>query len=408
MSRQRTIVYSLLILAIGFYCLDYFFRISPSLVLPELMKQYHTNPLGLGVFASAFYLGYVVFQIPGGYLLDRYSVKYPIAWIIVLCTICFIAFVFAQQFYLGVLLRFLIGASSAISFIGVLYVSRKYLPFEWLPFISGITIAIGTLAASIIQTASAALVGHISWHITLSIFAMWGFIIAVIIVALPLCGLRAEADISPPQEHILINLFGLIKNGRLLYNGLIGGLFYLPTSLLTAVWGITFFKASYGLSITESSSGIFLIFLGWAIGSPLVGWFGGRWPYNRSLVIVPALLAALVSYFMLFHSAALHDWIFPICFLFGLFSSAQVMVWKNFNVLCPLPLTGLGIAMTNMSIMFVVSIMHWVVGNAINVAYKNHATLNTQVYLHGLQWIPWLFVLVAVLTLFNRSTSSKY
>lgn len=402
MTRDRAIVFALLFLAIGFYCLDYFFRISPSLVLQQLMTQYHTGPLGMGLFASSFYLGYVIFQIPGGYLLDRYPIKFPIAIIILLCTACFIGFIFSKLFWLGCVLRFLIGATSAISFIGVLYVARRYYPSAWLPFISGVTVAIGTLMASFVETITAFSMKWIPWQATLTGFSAWGVIIALLILVLPICGVKSETDLTPPERHLFANILTLFKNWRLLFNGLIGGLFYLPTSLLTAVWGISFLKASYGLSETSASSGIFLIFLGWAIGSPLMGLIGGRLQGTRLLVALPALCAACVSLILLHDlETDAHTLAFICCFLFGLFSSAQVLVWKNFNEACPTELTGLGIAVTNMTIMLIVTVAHSLIANLINNTYQLHQ-LNPLNYLNGLSWIPWIFVSVAVLTTLNK------
>ena len=58
-----------------FYCLDFFFRISPGLVVSHLMAQYQLTAFGIAGFSSAFYLGYALFQLPAGLLLDRVSIN---------------------------------------------------------------------------------------------------------------------------------------------------------------------------------------------------------------------------------------------------------------------------------------------------------------------------------------------
>jgi MFS family permease len=405
MAYRRFIVYFTLLLTIGFYCLDYFFRISPSLVLTQLMTQYHTDPMGIGLFASLFYLGYVLFQLPCGVILDRYSIKWSVITMTTLCTVSFVAFIFAHTFFVGLTLRFILGASSACSFISVLYIARLYLPPNWFGFISGITIAAGTLAASIIQTLNAWLIQYLDWRIVISLFSIWGLVIAALLLLMP--GQYSDRKIHLYQPlslwQLSKQLFHLLIKPRFLLNGLTGGLFYLPTSLLTAVWGISFFRDAYQLTTPAASSVIFMIFLGWAIGSPLVGLLGGYIRHNTWLTIIPALLAAGISALMLFDSASLQSWIFIAAFLFGLCSSAQVMVWKHFNTLCPPNASGVGIAATNMLIMLVVSIFHSMIGGLINQAYQQRHSLNTHGYLTGLHWIPWIFVLVAVLALMNRT-----
>ncbi len=403
MTYQRFIIYFTLLLTIGFYCLDYFFRISPSLILPQLMAQYHTDPMGIGLFASVFYIGYVIFQLPCGVLLDRHEIKYPVIILITLCTLSFLGFIIADQFWLGILLRFILGATSACSFIAVLYIARMYLDDKWFSMVSGITIAAGTLAASIIQTLNAWLIQWLSWQTVIGLFSIWGFIVAGLLLMMP-----SQLSTHRPllyQRHsywtLIKQLLQLLLRWRFLMNGVIGGLFYLPTSLLTAVWGISFFKSSYHLSTPQASSVIFLIFLGWAIGAPMIGFFGGRLHHTRLLTALPAILAAGISALMLLDSTWLQHGLFIAALLFGLCSSAQVMVWKQFNTLCPPNLSGVGIAATNMVIMGIVAITHTAIGYLVEVGYQHNHALNTVAYLSGLGWIPWIFVSVAILALMN-------
>lgn len=396
------VVYVLLLLTMGFYCLDYFFRISPSLVLVPLMQQYHTTPLGMGVFASMFYLGYVIFQIPSGLLLDRYPFQYPLAILTLLCTATFLGFIAGHSFWWGMVLRVLLGVTSAASFVGVLYIARCYLPMRFFAFISGVTIAAGTLDASLIQTLNAWLMQWFSWRWVLGCFSLVGVVIGVSLLWLKPPARQALPSLyprAPSLSALLRSLWRLLKNGRLMLNGVIGGLFYLPTSLLTAVWGIAFFESAYHVTATQASTGIFLIFLGWAIGSPLIGWLGGRWRSVQGLAMVCAALAAGMSALILFEARWLQHGLFWAVFLFGLFSSAQVLVWQNFNTLCPPEVSGVGIALTNMVIMLVVSVSHALVGDWINRGFHQDGGLTTQAYLAGLHCIPWVFGVVVILQL---------
>ena len=390
----------------GFYCLDYFFRISPSLVLPEFMGQYHTNPFGIGLFASMFYLGYVIFQIPGGIILNHWRLIPSLVIIILLCVLSFLCFVFADHFFLGLILRLLIGITSACSFIGVLYIARKFIDNRYFTLISGITIAAGTLLASFIQVINAYLMNYLSWHLILFLFSLFGVVLAILIIFIPEKKLIPQFNLedSQPILNLIKACCRLASNRAFFLNSLTGGLFYLPTSLLTAVWGISFFKASYNISSTYASSMIFMIFLGWAIGSPTIGLLTSQIKHPRLLTSIPALLAGISIGLVLF-KPELVGHLLPLYLLcFGLFSSAQVMVWENFNHICPRALSGIGIATTNMLIMLFVAIAHPLIGYIINISYQQQSLLNSSTYLHGLRWIPGMFVLVIILAwTFNPS-----
>jgi MFS family permease len=388
-----------LILCILFYCLDYYFRISPSLVIPQLMQQYHISPLGIGSFASAFYVGYVLLQLPCGMMLDRYPLHMVLALAMTLCTLCFAAFVLTDIFWWGMLLRWLIGAASALSFISVLFIARHYLPLNYFAFISGITIAAGTFAASLAATVTAIGMNYFSWKIVFSLTAALGIIIALFI------GLAGRKLPRPKLQPLVAwtdlrqTFWQLIRNRLLFLNALVGGLFYLPTSIFAAVWGISFLQLQDGLSRTQASTGVTFLFAGWALGSPLIGLLSERLRDQRYLLSGAATGAMAVSLFLLYgtpiHFAA-------VCLtlgIFGLFSSAQTVVWKIFHDHCPRALSGTGIAVTNMLIMLTVSIAHpfigWLLTN------PNAAEQLTLRSLHkGLCLIPIAFAVSAALGYF--------
>ena len=67
MPRQFTLVG----LMFGFSILNYFDRTIMSIAGPEVMKEFGLSPTQMGSVYSAFVLGYAVFMIPGGWLVDR-------------------------------------------------------------------------------------------------------------------------------------------------------------------------------------------------------------------------------------------------------------------------------------------------------------------------------------------------
>jgi predicted MFS family arabinose efflux permease len=381
-----------------FYCLDFYFRLSPSLIIPQLIQQYHTNALGIGAFASAFYLGYVLLQIPGGIILERYSLRSVLVISILLCTISFIIFIYASNFIFGLLLRGFIGATSALSFISVLYIARVYLPLRYFSLISGVTIAAGTLAASLVQIISSITMNYFGWRTVFTFFSLWGIIVAMLLF-LP------RLNISKPKhltrfntQELLQQLLILLRNKKIILNGFVGGLFYLPTSIFAAVWGISFLQSDYAFTRTKASTGIMLLFAGWAVGSPIVGFICGYIHKQYLIIVVSAILAAGISSIILYEPSFTRSWIYCALFLFGLFSSAQTAVWKIFDSHCPSGVTGIGIAVTNMTIMLAGSIFQLFVGWLLTAPATNNKLFLPVNFQLGLSVIPIIFLLAALLS----------
>lgn len=381
----------LLTSSIIFYCLDYYFRIVPGLVIPELMTQYHTSPLGIGAFASAFYLGYVIMQIPGGLLLDRFSLKSVLCVTILLSTLTFILFLFSHQFTIGWTLRLLLGASSAFSFIAVLVITTQYLPEKLYTVISGITISAGTLAAAFAQSISAGLMHYFPWRELFGCLALAGVIIAFIIYRLNIPPIANRPAIS--GKAIRQEIARLLKKPHFVINAIIGGLFYVPTTILAAVWGVTFLHHTYALNKVQSATCILLLFMGWALGSPIMGWLANRVKHHQRIISCCAALAALLSAALLFFPIIMTTFIYSSFVWLGIFSSAQTLVWKtHFNTANKM-MSGVSASLTNMIIMLCGSIFQLAVG-ALLTSHHSQAIGN---FTHGLVIIPIVFLMSSLL-----------
>ncbi|MBV9878879.1 MAG: MFS transporter [Gemmatirosa sp.] len=101
---------------------NYADRATISLAGPEIAKALHLSPVTMGYVFSAFGWAYVAFQIPGGWLLDRFGAKRVYAISLLLWSV-FTLFAGAVGFLSGLAavvalfaLRFLVGAAEAPSF----------------------------------------------------------------------------------------------------------------------------------------------------------------------------------------------------------------------------------------------------------------------------------------------------
>ena len=388
-------LYAALALTIGFYCLDYFIRIAPGAVTNQLMSQYHTSPQGLGNFASAFYWGYVLFQLPCGYILERYPLQKVLVYSIALCTLSFIGFIYADIYWVGYLFRWLVGLSSAFSFISVLYLARCFFPERYFGLISGIAISAGTLAGSLVQVLAAYTMHNVDWHSSFLLISGWGIVISMVLI-LPVFSLlntRQSNVISNTDHSLSQQIKHLFSNHRFWVNGIVAGLFYLPTSILAAAWGITLLQVNYQVPLETASEGILCLFIGWAVGAPLVGYMSARFKKQSLIIGIHALLAALTSIVLIYYP--LQNYALLLMFLLGLFSSAQVLVWRIFSQICPLSMSGVGVALTNMLIMSGGALFHSLVGGLLTHADRN--TITYQDLAHSLWLIPTAFLLTACL-----------
>jgi MFS family permease len=105
-TRTSVIGFILLYLA---YCISYIDRSAISIALAQIGKDYHLEASDLGIVISAFFLGYTIMQIPGGWLADRYGSK----WVVIAATIMWSIFTVTTSFAWSltslIAIRFLFG-----------------------------------------------------------------------------------------------------------------------------------------------------------------------------------------------------------------------------------------------------------------------------------------------------------
>lgn len=383
--------YLVLFFLILFYCLDYFFRISVGLVFHPLLHQYATTALGIGAFVSLFYWGYAILQIPGGLLLDKCDFKWLVAIMVAGSSVFFAVFAYVDHYWLGLLSRFMIGALSSISFTCVLYFSRNYLSQKWFGLVVGITISCGTFVASLFQLFVSTLLHDVGWHAVYYSIAVIGVLIgATIFLLVYLFSPKLDRSV-PVLIPYVSGIRQIIADKTILFVALTGGLFYLPTTLFAAIWGVPFLQHDYHLSLTDASFGVTMLFAGWAVGSPIVGWLMDRLRHYLLLMLVFAVLAGVASLLILNHWRGIS----VLLFLMGLFSSAQVIVWKVFRDVCPKALSGFAVAYINMLIMLFGAVFHLLAGY---LAEHHHLPSQTNVinYAAGLSMMPIAFALVVV------------
>src|SRR5438874_2735362 len=79
-SRVRLFIVTMLFLVTT---VNYADRATLSIAGPALSKELHLDPIAMGYIFSAFGWSYVVAQVPGGWLLDRYGSRWVYAFSII-------------------------------------------------------------------------------------------------------------------------------------------------------------------------------------------------------------------------------------------------------------------------------------------------------------------------------------
>jgi MFS family permease len=110
------------------YAIAFVNRTNISLALPSISRDLHMNSTEAGKIAGIFFWGYLLLQVPGGYLASRWSTKRFVSISLVAWGCCAIGCGLAHTWQQLLLMRLLLGVSE-----GGMYPATLILLSHWFP-----------------------------------------------------------------------------------------------------------------------------------------------------------------------------------------------------------------------------------------------------------------------------------
>ena len=110
------------------YTIAFVDRTNISLALPDIARDLHMNPEQSGNAAGIFFWGYIVLQIPGGYLAERWSAKKFVSALLVIWGLCAVVGGLVRTQNEFFFMRFLLGVAE-----GGVWPATLVLLAHWFP-----------------------------------------------------------------------------------------------------------------------------------------------------------------------------------------------------------------------------------------------------------------------------------
>lgn len=114
--RPTTVRYRMLGLLLVVTAINYLDRTILSVAMPSIAAEYQLTGTQQGALLSAFSWAYVLCQVPGGWLLDRYGAKITYGWALLSWSLATVAIALSRGFWAFFGLRIALGVAEAPSF----------------------------------------------------------------------------------------------------------------------------------------------------------------------------------------------------------------------------------------------------------------------------------------------------
>lgn len=160
-SHERWLVLLLLCLM---YLITYLDRVSMANTAPMIIKEFGFSKVQMGIIFSAFIWSYALFQVPGGWLGDRFGPRKVLSSIMAYRTVIAVVTTFSIGFKSFWGIRFALGIGEAGAFPTATRAMQMWYPRDERGFVQGISHAASRFGAAIGPPVAVAIMIHFGWR----------------------------------------------------------------------------------------------------------------------------------------------------------------------------------------------------------------------------------------------------
>jgi len=338
-------------------------------ITPMLMTDLQFSATDLGILGSTYILADVLFLLPAGIILDRFSVRKVVLVALGLCVIGTVGFAYANTLWQACVCHFFSGIGNAFCFLSCMMLCSRWFPARSHALVMGLMLTMGLLGGVIAQTPFSLLAQAFTWREALLIDALIGLVVFMLIF-LFVVDARAQDEIKVGAVSFFKGIKLSIMNGQNIACGIYTGMMNLPIMLLGAMWGSLFLIQVHGMTLIEASFVTSMVCMGTIVGSPLVGYISDKMTKRKPAMIAGALTSLAI--FALIAGAKESD---PLLFAFlffcmGAATSTQVLGYPLIAENNPPALTGTSMGIAGMIIMGSALILQPISGMLIDYGWE--------------------------------------
>lgn len=388
----------------------YILNVSPSIMVPELMEQFHLNGTQLGNLAAMFFYTYTIVQIFSGILLDRFSARWLAGTSILISAAGAYLFASTSSLWVAQVARGMMGFGIAFATVTYLKMTTMWFKPEQSAFVGGLLATAVMLGALFGEAPLANLLQHTSWRFVLWFCASLGLIIAILFILL----IRDKTNIIPStsfsnksnaeQGFSWAKVLTVLSNKQNWLLTLYSGLAFAPLSVLCGLWGNPFIQEVYHISRTETAALVSFSFVGFGVGGPFFGLLSDRLGKRIRVMKIGVLLSLVSLCFILYSPPMPIILLSCLLFLFGLGVGAFMLGFTVGTQSNTLPLAATVIALINTGDSIFESFTDPLIGKFLDLHWDGKIVngmhyFSVHNYHHALLPLP-LYLAVALVVLF--------
>lgn len=347
--------YAWIIIALSSFLLfdKYVMQVFPSLITDNMMSSFDINATQTGALGSAFFWSIIICQLfLAGPIIDKFGFRLISPISVTISATGVILFVVAANLgslSIAYIARIITGLG--VSFATISYLKAVSVWFEPRKF---------AFAASFLATA--AMIGALcaqaplaylisicgDWKIAMLLFCVASLFVAVLyyVVVRDFNPKQPEASSPSNQLKTIEALKEVVKNKDNWLLTLYVGLSFTAVDAFAGFWGNAYFREAYHISKEQAATIISMIFIGMAIGSPIIGKLSEILDSRKGVMIVFHIIGTVaLSIVLLTKTSAFMSGV--LLFIFGLCLGIYMLSFAIGNRINPVIITATVAAFIN-------------------------------------------------------------
>jgi MFS family permease len=344
-------------------------------------------------------------------LTDRYGPRKLMSFAVGLCAIASVGFAFSDSVLTASIGRALIGGTVAFAFVGTLAIAGYWFKPAQYAMLAGLLQTVGMSGAIFGQAPLRQVVESIGWRGTMAALGVIAVLLSILLFVL-VPHRSGEQKNLEVRVGILDGLKSVASNFQTWLCALIG--FGMAGIMLGfgGLWGVPWLNSVHGYSTIEAAGVISMLFAGWAIFSPVVGWLSDRTGRRNPIMTVGAIISVTAFLVVVFYTPESTALLMLMIFLIGVGGCSMTACFSSVKELNNLEYRSTALGLMNMCIVGSGAVMQPLIGWLLDMNWTGTIVDGARVYSASAYTIAFSSLLVVNLaaligTLFLRETRCK-
>lgn len=370
-----------------------------------LLHDLGLSQIALGNISALYFYCAALSLIPYGLWLDYYPTRLPTLLIMSLCVISILLLAFLPSLYTAGLYRAVCGLTNPLIFLVCMRQALTWFPDKTSLAIS-LIITVGMLGG-ILQYPFAIAIQQVGWHKALLLDAALGMVLLSFGCGFLSDKVKTYTSQSTTLRHLLTHLKTALSVKENWFCGLFTAFLNLPVMVLAATWGDQYLIMNQGITQSQASLVISMIFFGMIFASPIFGWFADACGSRKKTMFIGGISAsAIILVIALIPPVSLLGLI-VMFFLLGFACTSQIVSYTVVNEINPLASASTAMSFVSILIYLIGGLGNPIFGGGASF-FLNHGYKPVFAAKMAMLFLPMAFVLAIISVFFIRETFKTY